>query len=51
MDNENLRKIFSSNLNYWLDKRGKTQADLYKKNWHYLSYSFRLVQCKKDSAH
>lgn len=31
MDNENLRKIFSSNLNYWLDRRGKTQADLYKK--------------------
>lgn len=30
MDNENLRKLFSTNLNYWLAKRGKTQADLYK---------------------
>ncbi|MBU5305489.1 helix-turn-helix domain-containing protein [Eubacterium callanderi] len=31
MDIENLRKIFSGNLNFWLAKRGKTQADLYKK--------------------
>lgn len=31
MDSEELKKIFSSNLNYWLNKRGKTQADLYKK--------------------
>lgn len=30
MDNDELKKIFSSNLNYWLEFRGKTQADLYK---------------------
>jgi transcriptional regulator with XRE-family HTH domain len=28
---EDLRRIFSENLNYWLERRGKTQADLYKK--------------------
>ena len=31
MDSEELKKIFSNNLNYWLNKRGKTQADLYKR--------------------
>lgn len=30
MDNEELKNIFSTNLNYWLEYRGKTQADLYK---------------------
>ena len=28
MANESLNKIFSDNLNYWLNERGKTQADL-----------------------
>lgn len=28
MANESLNKIFSDNLNYWLNARGKTQADL-----------------------
>ena len=31
VDNEELRNIFSKNIAYWLDKRGKTQADLYKR--------------------
>lgn len=31
MDSEALKKIFSENLNFWLTKRGKTQADLYKR--------------------
>lgn len=31
MESEELKKIFSNNLNYWLNKRGKTQADLYKR--------------------
>lgn len=31
MDSEELKTIFSKNLNYWLECRGKTQADLYKK--------------------
>ena len=31
MDNEVLKVIFSKNLNYWLEKRNKTQADLYKR--------------------
>ncbi len=26
-----INKIFSKNLTYWLQERGKTQADLYKK--------------------
>lgn len=30
MESEELRRIFSENLTYWLDYRGKTQADLYK---------------------
>lgn len=30
MNNEELRRIFSNNLSYWLNYRGKTQADLYK---------------------
>lgn len=30
-DNDELKSIFSKNIGYWLDKRGKTQADLYKK--------------------
>ncbi len=30
MDNEELKRIFSKNLTYWLEYRGKTQADLYK---------------------
>lgn len=28
MASESLNKIFSDNLNYWLNERGKTQADL-----------------------
>lgn len=31
MGKEDVNKIFSENLLYWLEKRGKTQADLYKK--------------------
>lgn len=31
MESEELKKIFSNNLNYWLNKRGKSQADLYKR--------------------
>lgn len=31
MSKEDLNRIFSNNLKYWLDVRGKTQADLYKK--------------------
>ena len=31
MESEELKKIFSNNLIYWLNKRGKTQADLYKR--------------------
>lgn len=31
METEELKKIFSDNLNYWLARRGKTQADLYKR--------------------
>lgn len=31
MEKEELNKIFSTNLNYWLNERGKNQADLYKK--------------------
>ena len=31
MEDKELNKIFSKNLNYWLARRGKTQADLYKK--------------------
>ena len=27
MGNEELKNIFSDNLNYWLEYRGKTQAD------------------------
>lgn len=30
MESEELRRIFSRNLIYWLEYRGKTQADLYK---------------------
>lgn len=30
MDNEELKRIFSNNLTYWLNYRNKTQADLYK---------------------
>lgn len=30
MESEELRRIFSGNLIYWLRYRGKTQADLYK---------------------
>ncbi len=30
MSSEELRNIFSDNLNYWLEYRGKTQADLYR---------------------
>lgn len=30
MESEELRQIFSKNLIYWLEYRGKTQADLYK---------------------
>lgn len=30
MESEELRRIFSRNLAYWLEYRGKTQADLYK---------------------
>lgn len=29
--NENLTMLFSSNLDYWLKRRNKTQADLYKR--------------------
>lgn len=31
IDNDELKNIFSKNIVYWLEKRGKTQADLYKK--------------------
>ena len=31
MGKEDLNKIFSDNLLYWLEQRGKSQADLYKK--------------------
>lgn len=31
MENDETNVIFSKNLNYWLERRGKTQADLYKK--------------------
>lgn len=31
MEEKEINKIFSKNLNYWLERRGKTQADLYKK--------------------
>lgn len=31
MDTNDINIIFSNNLNYWLERRGKTQADLYKK--------------------
>lgn len=31
MEDKELNRIFSKNLLYWLDRRGKTQADLYKK--------------------
>ena len=31
IDNEELKSIFSKNILYWLTKRGKTQADLYKR--------------------
>lgn len=31
MDTDEIRTIFSNNLNYWLRRRGKTQADLYKR--------------------
>ncbi|UWO83161.1 helix-turn-helix domain-containing protein [Hungatella hathewayi] len=31
MDTNDINIIFSDNLNYWLERRGKTQADLYKK--------------------
>lgn len=31
MEKEDLNRIFSSNLLYWLEQRGKTQADLYKR--------------------
>ena len=31
IDNEELKSIFSQNILYWLTKRGKTQADLYKR--------------------
>lgn len=31
MSKEDINKIFSINLIYWLEQRGKTQADLYKK--------------------
>ncbi len=31
MDTDDLRKAFADNLNYWLLRRGKTQADLYKR--------------------
>ena len=30
MTTDNLNKIFSENLNYWLNERGKSQADLAK---------------------
>lgn len=31
MDNADINILFSKKLNYWLERRGKTQADLYKK--------------------
>lgn len=31
MSSEDINIIFSKNLLYWLEKRGKTQADLYKR--------------------
>lgn len=31
METNEVRTIFSNNLNYWLNRRGKTQADLYKR--------------------
>lgn len=31
MGTEDINTLFSKNLLYWLDKRGKTQADLYKR--------------------
>ena len=31
MSEDNINRIFSNNLREWLLKRGKTQADLYKK--------------------
>ena len=31
MDNDELKVLFSKNLNYWLERREKTQADLYKR--------------------
>ena len=30
-EQEELKRTFSKNLLYWLDRRGKNQADLYKK--------------------
>lgn len=30
MNKEDINKIFSENLLYWLEQRGKTQADLYR---------------------
>lgn len=30
MENNEINKIFSKKLIYWLERRGKTQADLYK---------------------
>lgn len=31
VEQEELKKTFSKNLLYWLERRGKNQADLYKK--------------------
>ena len=31
METNEVRTIFSNNLNYWLNRRGKTQADLYRR--------------------
>lgn len=31
MEQEHLKDTFSKNLNYWLERRGKSQADLYKR--------------------
>lgn len=31
VDNDELKNAFSKNIAYWLEKRGKTQADLYKR--------------------
>lgn len=31
VDNDELKNSFSKNIAYWLEKRGKTQADLYKR--------------------